>query len=61
MQCIRLNEVDTTSSSRIFIKELMLELSQYLGVPKMLERFRDPFMGEAFAGLFPLDNPKNTR
>jgi pre-mRNA-splicing factor CWC22 len=35
MEYIRLNEEDTTSSSRIFIKVLMLELSEGLGLAKL--------------------------
>lgn len=61
LEVIKLNQVDTTSSSRIFIKEVFLEMSQFLGIEKLLERCRDPFLQESFAGLFPKDNPKNTR
>jgi hypothetical protein len=31
----QLNEDDTTSSSRIFIKILFQEISEYLGLPKL--------------------------
>ena len=60
-EVIQLNEVDTTSSSRIFIKELFLQMSEVLGVPAMVKRFTDPTMQVCFNGLFPRDPPKNTR
>lgn len=58
---VRLNEEDTTSSSRIFIKILCQELSEHLGLKKLKERFFDPIMQETFGGMFPRDNPRNTR
>eukprot|EP00037_Helgoeca_nana_P011505 m.103359 g.103359 ORF g.103359 m.103359 type:complete len:836 (+) comp20873_c0_seq2:41-2548(+) len=61
LEAIRLTESDTTSSSRIFIKELMLQMSEYMGVPTMVKRFSDPFMQPCYGGLFPKDTPKNTR
>lgn len=42
MSIIRLNEDDTTSSSRIFIKILFLELSEYMGLAKLNQRVKDP-------------------
>eukprot|EP00730_Choanoeca_flexa_P019206 TRINITY_DN9375_c0_g1_i1.p1 TRINITY_DN9375_c0_g1~~TRINITY_DN9375_c0_g1_i1.p1 ORF type:complete len:883 (+),score=172.91 TRINITY_DN9375_c0_g1_i1:61-2709(+) len=61
MEVIHLNERDTTSSSRIFIKELFLELSQYMGLKRLLTRLNDPSLRRGFSGLFPLGNPKDTR
>ncbi|XP_063230054.1 pre-mRNA-splicing factor CWC22 homolog [Bacillus rossius redtenbacheri] len=58
---IRLNEEETTSSSRIFIKILFQELSEYMGLTKLNERVKDPTLQLAFDGVFPRDNPKNTR
>jgi hypothetical protein len=58
---IKLNEDDTTSSSRIFIKILFNELAEYLGLARLKQRLEDPSMAEAFAGVFPRDNPRNTR
>ncbi|XP_076368579.1 pre-mRNA-splicing factor nucampholin [Tachypleus tridentatus] len=58
---IRLNEEDTTSSSRIFIKILFQELGEFMGLPKLNERVKDPTLQEAFDGVFPRDNPRNTR
>ena len=60
-EIVRLNENDTTSSSRIFIKELMLEISEFMGVELMVKRFTDPYMSMSFAQMFPKDSPKNTR
>jgi len=61
LEYIRLNEEETTSSSRIFIKILFQEVSEYMGLPKLKERLEDPFMAQYFEGLFPRDNPRNTR
>ncbi|XP_014280762.2 pre-mRNA-splicing factor CWC22 homolog [Halyomorpha halys] len=58
---IRLNEEDTTSSSRIFIKILFQELSEYMGLVNLNARLKDPTLQSAMEGLFPRDNPKNTR
>ncbi|KAL3217623.1 hypothetical protein MRX96_032256 [Rhipicephalus microplus] len=58
---IKLTEDDTTSSSRIFIKILFQELCEYMGLPKLNERIKDPTLQDAFEGLFPRDLPKNTR
>ncbi|EGZ04810.1 hypothetical protein PHYSODRAFT_320313 [Phytophthora sojae] len=58
---IRLNEEETTSSSRIFIKILCQELSEHLGMKTLKERFLDEIMQPTFGGLFPKDNPRNTR
>ncbi|KAL2611218.1 hypothetical protein R1flu_022910 [Riccia fluitans] len=58
---IRLTEADTTSSSRIFIKMLFQELSEHLGLLKLNQRLSDPMMQESLDGIFPKDNPKNTR
>ncbi|CAF2736740.1 unnamed protein product [Rotaria sp. Silwood2] len=61
LRCIRLTEEDTTSSSRVYIKNLFLELSEFLGLTKLNNRLTDPTLAEYFEGLLPRDNPKNTR
>ncbi|KAI9343051.1 MA3 domain-containing protein [Zopfochytrium polystomum] len=74
MALIRLTEEDTTSASRIFVKILFEELNGSLGLARLKERLFDKNMvitvqagnggmetRSAFAGLFPLDNPRNTR
>lgn len=58
---VKMNEDDTTSSSRIFIKILMQEMMEEMGLVKLTSRFKDPTLAEHFTQLFPLDNPKNTR
>ncbi|KZO95112.1 MIF4G-domain-containing protein [Calocera viscosa TUFC12733] len=58
---VKMNEDDTTSSSRIFIKILLQEMSEALGLKKLGERFDDPTMQQFFQSMFPVDNPKNTR
>jgi len=61
MSYITLSQEDTTSSSRIFIKILFQDLCEHLGLAKMNERMHDNFMATHFTGLFPRDNPRNTR
>ncbi|RGB34802.1 MIF4G-domain-containing protein [Rhizophagus diaphanus] len=58
---IKLTEDSTTSSSRIFIKILFEELTGTLGIPKLKVRLNDEAMCHYFDGLFPKDNPRNTR
>ncbi|MBW0534460.1 hypothetical protein O181_074175 [Austropuccinia psidii MF-1] len=60
-EVIKMNEDDTTSSSRIFVKIMFQELSEVLGLKCLGERFKDITMQAWFTGLFPIDNPKNTR
>jgi pre-mRNA-splicing factor CWC22 len=40
---------------------LFQELAEYMGLSKLLARIRDATMAEAFEGLFPRDDPANTR
>ncbi|RAL02354.1 pre-mRNA-splicing factor CWC22 [Aspergillus ibericus CBS 121593] len=61
MSIIHMNEEETTSSSRIFIKILFQDLGEHMGLPKLQERMRDEILRPSFEGLFPLDNPRNTR
>ncbi|KAF7628249.1 hypothetical protein AFLA_003611 [Aspergillus flavus NRRL3357] len=61
MSVIHLNEEETTSSSRIFIKILFQDLGEHLGLQKLQERMRDEILRPSFEGLFPTDNPRNTR
>ncbi|KAL7319077.1 pre-mRNA-splicing factor cwc22 [Mucor circinelloides] len=60
-QIVRLTEEDTTSASRIFVKILFQEISEFLGLKTLKERLLDPYMQESLSGMFPKDNPKNTR
>ncbi|CAB4446076.1 unnamed protein product [Rhizophagus irregularis] len=61
LSVIKLTEDSTTSSSRIFIKILFEELTGTLGIPKLKVRLNDEAMCHYFDGLFPKDNPRNTR
>lgn len=60
-EVIKLTEEDTTSSSRIFVKILFQELSEFLGLPKFKERLSDETLKPYFQGLFPTDNAKHVR
>ena len=61
MGCIKLTEEDTTSSSRIFIKVMLGEIQESMGLKVVKERFADGEVKSACAGMFPVDNPKDTR
>ncbi|KAI1755413.1 hypothetical protein F4782DRAFT_404371 [Xylaria castorea] len=61
LSAIHLNEDETTSASRIFIKILFQEISEELGMPKLKARMRDETMQPSFEGLFPHDNARNIR
>ncbi|MCO5549622.1 hypothetical protein L7F22_003095 [Adiantum nelumboides] len=58
---VHMTEEDTTSSSRIFIKILMQEMKERLGMKALIERFKEPTMQEAFENMMPRDDPKSTR
>jgi pre-mRNA-splicing factor CWC22 len=61
LSVVHLNEEETTSSSRIFIKILFQDLAEALGMSKLQARLRDDILRPYFEGLFPHDNPRNTR
>jgi len=88
LSVIHLNEDETTSSSRIFIKILIQEMAEAMGMVTLKERFdtdnpepdasltagedsglalattdgnAHPSTREWFKGMFPKDNPRNTR
>ncbi|PGH07206.1 pre-mRNA-splicing factor cwc22 [Helicocarpus griseus UAMH5409] len=61
LSIIHLNEDETTSSSRIFVKILFQEFAEVLGMKKLQEIFKDEILQPSFEGLFPTDNPRNTR
>ncbi|CCJ29771.1 unnamed protein product [Pneumocystis jirovecii] len=61
MRCIHLNEDETTSSSRIFVKILFQELMGVLGICELDTRLKNPFLQESLCDMFPRNNPKNTR
>ncbi|KAL8762464.1 MAG: hypothetical protein Q9184_001547 [Pyrenodesmia sp. 2 TL-2023] len=61
LSVVHLNEDETTSSSRIFIKILFQDLSEALGMPKLQARLKDDLLRPNYEGLFPTDNARNTR
>jgi pre-mRNA-splicing factor CWC22 len=65
LSVIHLNEDETTSSSRIFLKILIQEMAQAIGMEKLLNRFetKDPEEASWFQELFPRDynQPRKTR
>lgn len=61
LSVIHLNEEETTSSSRIFIKILFQHIQEEMGLPKLKERMVDATLRPNLEGLFPRDNPRNIR
>lgn len=43
LECIKMSEETTTSSSRIFVKILFQELCAYMGLPKLNQRLKDSY------------------
>ncbi|KAM0238815.1 hypothetical protein ACHAPO_003789 [Fusarium lateritium] len=61
LSVIHLNEDETTSSSRIFIKILFQFIAEETGMPKLRARLTDETLRPILEGLFPRDNPRNIR
>ncbi|MCJ1420067.1 pre-mRNA-splicing factor cwc22 [Xylographa parallela] len=61
LSIVHLNEEETTSSSRIFIKILFQDLAEALGMAKLQARLKDDLLRSSFDGIFPTDNARNTR
>ena len=61
LSIIHLNEEETTSSSRIFIKILFQDISESLGMPKLQARLKDDTLQPSFTGIFPTENSRNIR
>jgi pre-mRNA-splicing factor CWC22 len=61
LEAVKMNEDDTTSSSRIFVKLLLQEMQEAMGLKTIVERFQDPEVKSSCRYMFPMDNPKNTR
>lgn len=61
LSIIHLNEEETTSSSRIFVKILFQDLAEAMGMAKLQARLKDDLLRSSFDGIFPTDNPRNTR
>jgi len=58
---IKLNEEDTTSSSRIFIKILFEELQAAVGQKNLVERLKEPMLQDSLTGIFPTDDQVKAR
>jgi len=58
---VKMNEDDTTSSSRIFVKIMFQEVTEGMGLKNLVERFKDPSLEHYLGNIFPLNNPKDTR
>ena len=61
LSCIHLNEDETTSASRVFIKVLFEELLAEMGIKKLAARLHESDLQSSLGGIFPTDDPKNTR
>ncbi len=63
LSIIHLNEDETTSSSRIFLKILVQEMAEAIGIGGLVKRFEsdDPEVMEWYKEMFPKDNPRKTR
>ena len=63
LNVIHLNEDETTSSSRIFVKILIQEMAEAMGINKLKSRFdtTDPEHVEWYKGMFPKDNTRSSR
>ncbi|KAJ5718997.1 hypothetical protein N7493_007452 [Penicillium malachiteum] len=61
LSVVHMNEEETTSSSRIFVKILFQDLGEHMGLPTLQSRFRDEILRPSFEGLFPTENPRHTR
>lgn len=61
LSSVQLTEEGTTSASRIFLKFLFQDLSEFFGCPKLLSRFYSPMCRGDFIGIFPDDGAKGLR
>ncbi|KAL7789873.1 hypothetical protein V8C37DRAFT_385327 [Trichoderma ceciliae] len=61
LSVIHLNEDETTSSSRIFIKILFQHIAEEMGLAKLRARVTDETLRPSLEGLFPGENPRNIR
>ncbi|KAI5056034.1 hypothetical protein GOP47_0029555, partial [Adiantum capillus-veneris] len=61
LECIKLTEKDTTSSSRIFVKVLFQELSEILGIRKLNKKLQEAQIMGVCDGIFPKENHRNTK
>lgn len=60
-ECVHLTEEDSNSSSRIFLKILLQEVRQELGLQEMATRFKDEYLQESLVNMFPKGKSADTR
>lgn len=58
---VHMNEEETTSSGRVYLKFLFQELVADLGIKELVERLREEYIQPFLANIFPLDNSEKTR
>ncbi|SPQ22335.1 d8be2907-28ae-42a9-9fd2-fa5c86dc0b1b [Thermothielavioides terrestris] len=61
LSVIHLNEEETTSASRVFIKILFEDLQENMGTAKLKARLSDEALQPSLQGIFPHDTPRNIR
>lgn len=61
LQVVKLVEEETTSSSRIFLKEMFREMASTLGKATMKKRLKLDSIGENLRGIFPMDTAQNAK
>lgn len=61
LSTIHLNEEETTSASRIFIKILFEDLQENMGTAKLKTRLGEELLQPSLQGIFPRDDAKNIR
>lgn len=58
---IKISHELTTSSSRIFIKILLQELAENMGLQALANKLNSPEIAGFSQGMFPKEHPRNTR
>jgi pre-mRNA-splicing factor CWC22 len=61
LEVVKMNEEEMASSSHIFVKLLLTEMLEAMGLKTLMERFQDPEVKSCCRYMFPMDNLKNTR
>lgn len=60
-ECVHMTEEDSTSSSRIFMKIMLQEMRQEMGLQEMVTRFKDEYIAPALSNMFPKAAAADTR
>lgn len=61
LECIHLNQEETNAASRIFVKNIFLDVAENLGLQELKSRLSEPGLAPYLAGLLPKDDPRKTR